>query len=115
MAVTKVANDFTILSDLIKHEYKPEWGYCRGNITVASAKVRGNLLLANGNLPADDAGVANVVGVVLKDIAGAGSAIVLKRGPVGILESMIQYGTLTKATVDAKLESLGIQVIKSAE
>lgn len=112
MAVTQVAGDFEIRSDLIKHEYAPQWGYCRGNVTVAAAKVIGDLVQADGAIAATEAAI---VGVVMKDIAGAGSAMVLKRGPVGVLESAINYGALTKATVDAKLESLGIQVIASAE
>lgn len=112
MAVTLVASDFEIRSDLIKHEYLPNYGYCRGNITVASAKVIGDLLQADGAIAATEAAI---VGVVMKDIAGAGSALVLKRGPVAVLESAINYGALVKATVDARLEALGIQVIKSAE
>lgn len=112
MAVTKVAEDFSILSDLIKHEYAPQWGYCRGNITVAAAKVRGDLLQADGAIAATEAAI---VGVVMKDVAAGGSALVLERGPVGVLEAAINYGALTKATVDARLEALGIQVIASAE
>lgn len=112
MAVTKIASDFEILSDLIKHEYAPQWGYCRGNVTVAAAKVIGDLVQADGALAATEAAI---VGVVMKDTAAGGSALILKRGPAGVLKSTLNYAALTPATVDAKLESLGIQVIKSAE
>jgi hypothetical protein len=107
--VTKVASDFEIRSDLIKHEYSPVYGYCRGNVTVAAAKVIGDLVQADGAVPAT---VAAITGVVMKDTAAGGSAIVLKRGPVGILKSTINYGALVVADVDAKLETLGIQVIR---
>jgi hypothetical protein len=112
MAVTKVASDFNILSDLIKHEYAPQWGYCRDNVTVAAAKVAGDLVQANGAIAATEAAI---IGVVMKDVAAGGSALILKRGPAGVLKSSIKYGSLTPATVDARLEALGIQVIRSAE
>jgi hypothetical protein len=107
--VTKVSSDFEIRSDLLKHEYAPQWGYCRGNVTVAAAKVIGDLVQADGAVPAN---VAAITGVVMKDTAAGGSAIVLRRGPVGILKTTINYGVLTPADVDARLEALGIQVIR---
>jgi len=107
--VTKVAGDFEIRSDLIKHEYAPEWGYCRGNVTVATAKVIGDLVQADGAIAAT---AAAIVGVVMKDVAAGGSALVLQRGACGVLKSALKYGALVPADVDAKLASMGIQVIR---
>lgn len=107
--MTKIASDFNVESDLIKHEYGITWGYCRDNVTVATAKTRGQLVQADGALAATEAAI---VGIVIKDVAAGGSAVILKRGAAGVLKTSINYGALTPATVDAKLESLGIQVIK---
>ena len=109
IGVTQVATDFTNLSDLIKHEYKPEYGYCRGNVTVAAAKVRGQLVQADGAVAATESAI---VGVVMFDAAAGDSAMILKRGPAAVLKTALVYGALTPATVDAKLESLGIQVVR---
>lgn len=106
--MTKIASDFNIESDLIKHEYSPQWGYCRDNVTVAAAKVRGDLVDATGAVPAT---TGAIVGVVTKDVAAGGSAEYLKRGPVGVLKTSINVGALTPADVYARLEALGIQVI----
>lgn len=106
--MAKIATDFSVLSDLIKHEYAPQWGYCRGNATVAAAKVRGDLITAAGGVPA---AAANIDGVVLEDTAAGGSAQYIKRGPVGVLKTSLNLGALVEADVYARLEALGIQVI----
>ncbi|QCQ57949.1 hypothetical protein Barba22A_gp098 [Rheinheimera phage vB_RspM_Barba22A] len=109
IGVTKVASDFTNESDLIKHESGKIWGYCRGNVTVAAAKVRGDLIQADGALAATEAAI---VGVVINDTAAGESAQYLKRGECGVLKTALVYAALTPATVDARLEALGIQVIR---
>lgn len=106
--MAKIASDFSVLSDLIKHEYSPQWGYCRTNITASGAKVRGDLIAAAGGVPA---AAANIVGVVMEDCANGASALVLQRGPAGVLKTSLNLGLLAEADVVAQLEALGIQVI----
>lgn len=107
--MAKIATDFEIQSDLIKHEYLPQWGYCRGNITVGAAKVIGDLVTDAGGVPAT---AADIDGVVMKDTASGASALCLVRGPVGVLATTLNLGLLAKADVVARLNALGIQVIE---
>ena len=107
--MAKIATDFEIQSDLIKHEYAPQWGYCRGNITVPAAKVIGDLVTSAGGVPA---AAADIAGVVMRNTAAGGSALVLQRGPVGVLATTLKLGSLTKSAVVARLNALGIQVIE---
>lgn len=126
IGVTKVASDFAVLSDLIKHEYKPEWGYCRTNVTYNGAALtlaQGTLLgkiTATGKYIVVDKDASDgsqvVAAVVLQETVAPAttdtSVLVAFRGPMGVLKTGLVAGDTVSATVNTQLESLGIQVIR---
>lgn len=123
--MAKIASDFSVLSDLIKHEYAPQWGYCRDNVVYNGAALtlaRGTLLgkvTATGKYIVADKDAADgsaVVAAVVMEATTAPattdtSVIVLTRGPVGVLKTSLVLGDTVAADVYAQLEALGIQVI----
>ena len=123
--MAKIASDFSVLSDLIKHEYAPQWGYCRDNVVYNGAALtlaRGTLLgkvTATGKYIVADKDAADgsaVVAAVVMEATTAPattdtSVMALTRGPVGVLKTSLVLGDTVAADVYAQLEALGIQVI----
>ena len=123
--MTKIATDFTNESDLIKHEYLPQWGYCRDNVVYNGAALtwaRGTLLgkiTASGKYIVADKdavdGSAVVAAVVMEDTVVPATTdtpvLALTRGPAGVLKTSLVLGDTVAATVYSQLEALGIQVI----
>lgn len=123
--MAKIASDFSVLSDLIKHEYSPQWGYCRDNVvyngaalTLARGTLLGKVTATGKYIVADkDAvdGSAVVAAIVLEDTVVPAttdtSVLVMNRGPAGVLKTSLVLGDTVAATVYSQLEALGIQVI----
>lgn len=132
--MTKLATQGGKLTDVLAHEYAPEFGYCRKTATVtveAGMDVGAVLKLASGKytwVEADDvATLTDEVAVLIeagfgKDVptltAGDHSLTLLVKGPAGVKTAGLLYkDTLTsneKATVQAALEAKGIAVRTSA-
>jgi hypothetical protein len=132
--MTKLATQGGKLTDVLAHEYDPEFGYCRKTATVtveAGMDVGAVLRLASGKWAwveaADVATLTADVGVLIEagfgaDVpsltAGDHSLTIMFRGPAGVKTAGLLYkDTLTtnqKATVQAALEAKGIAVRTSA-
>lgn len=132
--MAKVASDFKIVSDLVKHEYKPEYGYCRKVVTVnETAETVLSIGSVLGKVTADgkyktsdpvavdgsEAAAAVVVEAITVPAATDTEVEVLVRGPVGVLEDSagglvfdVAHDATQTATAEAELEALGFQVIR---
>lgn len=132
--MAKVSTDFKIVSDVVKHEYKPEFGYCRKVVTVNEASETelslGSVLgkvTADGKYKVSDPDAVDgsevAAAVVVAPLTVAATTDteveVLVRGPVGVLESAagglvfdVAHDATQTATAEAELEALGFQIIR---
>jgi len=101
-------------SNLVKNEYEPSTGYCREVATyngAAKTFVVGELVAANGTVPAT---AADIFGIVMQEtVAPASTAtrvLVLERGPAIVSQGAIVLGALALNDVVAALAAKGIKV-----
>ena len=111
----KIATDTQRFSNLVKYELFPEFRHCRDVITyngTAKNFAIGDLVDANGGVPAT---AADIAGIVVQDVSAPATTdtaiIVLARGAAGVTDVGIKLGTLTLANVKAKLLTLDIKVL----
>ena len=111
----KIATDTQRFSNLVKYELFPEFRHCRDVLTyngTAKDFAIGDLVAANGTVPATAAAIA---GIVVQNTTAAATTntavIVLARGAAGVSQAGIKLGTLAIADVKAKLLTLGIKVL----
>ena len=98
----KIATDTQRFSNLVKYELFPEFRHCRDVLTyngTAKDFAIGDLVAADGTVPATAAATTNT------------AVIVLARGAAGVSQAGIKLGTLAIADVKAKLLTLGIKVL----
>ena len=125
-----VSTEQHTIGNLVKHEYLPEFGYCRTAVTVndtAGTLAVGTVLgkvTATGKYKravqtaVDGSGVADAIVIVSKTIAGASDTAVLclTRGAAGVADGALVLDATynldaEKLAVYAALEAKGIQVI----
>ena len=111
----KIATDTQRFSNLVKYEQFPEFRHCRDVLTykgTAKNFAIGDLVAADGTVPATAAAIA---GIVVQNTTAAAATdtavIVLARGAAGVSQAGIKLGTLAIADVKAKLLTLGIKVL----
>ena len=111
----KIATDTQRFSNLVKYELFPEFRHCRDVLTyngTAKDFAIGDLVAANGTVPATAAAIA---GIVVQNTTAAATTdtavIVLARGAAGVSQAGIKLGALAIADVKAKLLTLGIKVL----
>ena len=111
----KIATDTQRFSNLVKYELFPEFRHCRDVLTykgTAKDFAIGDLVAANGTVPAT---AADIAGIVVQNTTAAATTdtavIVLARGAAGVSQAGIKLGTLAIADVKAKLLTLGIKVL----
>ena len=111
----KIATDTQRFSNLVKYELFPEFRHCRDVLTykgTAKDFTIGDLVAADGTVPATAAAIA---GIVVQNTTAAATTdtavIVLARGDAGVSQAGIKLGTLAIADVKAKLLTLGIKVL----
>ena len=102
-------------SNLVKYELFPEFRHCREVITyngTAKEFAIGDLVAADGTVPATAAAIAGIVVQVASAKASTNtSVIILARGDAGVSTAGLKLGTLALADVKAKLLTLGIKVL----
>ena len=111
----KIATDTQRFSNLVKYELFPEFRHCRDVLTykgTAKDFAIGDLVAADGTVPATAAAIA---GIVVQNTTAAATTdtavIVLARGAAGVSQAGIKLGTLAIADVKTKLLPLGIKVL----
>lgn len=111
----KIATDTQRFSNLVKYELFPEFRHCRDVLTyngTAKDFAIGDLVAADGTVPATAAAIA---GIVVQNTTATASTdvtvIVLARGAAGVSQAGIKLGTLDIEDVKAKLLTLGIKVL----
>ena len=111
----KIATDTQRFSNLVKYELFPEFRHCRDVLTyngTAKNFAIGDLVAADGTVPATAAAIA---GIVVQNTTAAATTdtavVVLARGAAGVSQAGIKLDTLDIADVKAKLLTLGIKVL----
>ena len=111
----KIDQETQRLSNLIKYEIFPEFGHCRDEIKyngTAKDFAIGDLVAADGTVPAT---AADIAGIVVKDVSASATTdtavIILARGAAGVSTAGLKLGALTLADVKAQLLSVGIKVL----
>ena len=111
----KIATDTQRFSNLVKYELFTEFRHCLDVLTyncTAKNFAIGDLVAADGTVPATAAAIA---GIVVQNTTAAATTdtavIVLARGAAGVSQAGIKLGTLAIADVKAKLLTLGIKVL----
>ena len=111
----KIATDTQRFSNLVKYELFPEFRHCRDVLTyngTAKDFAIGDLVAADGTVPATAAAIAGIVVQVASAPATTNtSVIILARGAAGVSTAGLKLGTLALADVKAKLLTLGIKVL----
>ena len=120
--MTILATKDRIVSDVLKHEYAPEFGWCREmrNVTLETGMKVGAVVTSAGAWVAA-AAVANADAIVIDprlDVAdtlgtGAVSVLCLVRGPAIVGRSYLQFkGTVSEANIDSAAAALLVKQIK---
>lgn len=111
----KIDQETQRLSNLIKYELFPEFRHCREVITYNGAAKQfaiGDLVAADGTVPATAAAIAGIVVQAVSAPATTNTAVViLARGAAGVSTAGLKLGTLALADVKAKLLTLDIKVL----
>lgn len=111
----KIDQETQRFSNLVKYELFPEFRHCREVITyngTAKEFAIGDLVAADGTVPATAAAIAGIVVQVASAKASTNtSVIILARGAAGVSTAGLKLGTLALADVKAKLLTLGIKVL----
>ena len=120
--MTILATKDRIVSDVLKHEYAPEFGWCREmrTVTLETGMKVGAVVTSAGAWVAA-AAVANADAIVIDprlvvaDTLGTGavSVLCLVRGPAIVGRSYLQFkGAVTEANIDSAATALLVKQIK---